>query len=901
MTDAAEGDEIVFEIELANTEYATSEYGEGLVTNEANGNHWFRIKVESLLPTIEVNNVYIRGLTQTFEAANSLGPSIEVRSTTGVDEFGLHISGDNCTIEGLVINGFAQTQRAAIVITGDSNMVRGCYLGTTATGAAAYANFYGVVVSGGSNNIIGGTTASARNIISGNLGVGLVLYLTVTNSNEVLGNYIGLDRDGDTDLGNGNRGVSISNGAAYNQIGDGTAGGRNIISGNGARGVYIDGAGTDYNRVLGNFIGTDVNGTADLGNDSEGVCIYGGAKYNLIGSSEGAGRNVISGNANDGIEIDGSGTNSNEVLGNFIGTDVNGTADLGNTYYGIFIDTSAAYTEIGPYNIIANNGSGPYTDGIHVAASSTYTHITQNTMEANAGLGISLEAGANNDIPYPVIGFARRRPTDGSTVVTGTATPDATIEIFKTEDTPDEKDDQGEGKVYLATVTAESDGSWSGTVSGLAVDDEVTATASLFDGGNGYTSEFAINETVIKSTVVTNCDDDGAGSLRAVLASAEAGDVITFDITTTEAGYSTGATDGGLVTNEAGSNQWFRIVPGSELPTISVDNVYIRGLTQTREATNTLGPSIEVRGIAGSWSGLVITGDYCTVEGLAVNGFNNSSAYGIDLGGDYNQVLGCYIGTTATGEAEYPNEYGVYLRSGSDYNKIGNGASSGKNVISGNDQAAVFLTGCDSNEVMGNYIGLSASGALELENQIGVQLISNDNYNKIGDGTEGGRNVISGNSGNGIAIRGSSTSNEVMGNYIGTDINALSAFPNDRGVYLDSSSNYNRIGNATSGGRNIISGNGDGVYMTGSSYNEIHGNYIGMDVTGEAEIPNTSNGIEIISSSLYNKVGTGSEEGRNIISGNSGYGIYMNIGVNSTEVYGNYIGLNAGGDTAWPN
>jgi hypothetical protein len=72
-------------------------------------------------------------------------------------------------------------------------------------------------------------------------------------------------------------GIGLDSGAQHNTIGGdrdigaGPMGQGNLISGNGRDGVWIWGSGTDYNVVSGNFIGTDVNGTAKLPNNQSAV------------------------------------------------------------------------------------------------------------------------------------------------------------------------------------------------------------------------------------------------------------------------------------------------------------------------------------------------------------------------------------------------------------------------------------------------------------------------------------------------------------------------------------------------------------------------------------------------------------------------------------------------------
>ncbi len=67
-------------------------------------------------------------------------------------------------------------------------------------------------------------------------------------------------------------GVLIQNGATANTVGGTSSGAANVISGN-DNGVYLS-SGTSGNVVMGNLIGTDINGTANLGNSNNGVLIH---------------------------------------------------------------------------------------------------------------------------------------------------------------------------------------------------------------------------------------------------------------------------------------------------------------------------------------------------------------------------------------------------------------------------------------------------------------------------------------------------------------------------------------------------------------------------------------------------------------------------------------------------
>jgi hypothetical protein len=246
--------------------------------------------------------------------------------------------------------------------------VLGNYIGTNAAGSEALGNEFGVVIQA-ANNTVGGTVAAARNVISGNFSSGVVISLS-SNSNKVQGNFIGTNAAGSADLGNGLRGVEISGGSSGNTIGGAVAGARNIISGNNGAGVSIGTSGTSANFVQGNFIGLDVTGTFAIGNNDFGVELFSSATFNLVGGSV-AGRNVISGNGGDGVNIRGGAT-LNTVQANFIGTNAAGAADLGNGGAGVSFTAGANGNNLGgDVASVGNVISGNDGDGVLISGSGT--------------------------------------------------------------------------------------------------------------------------------------------------------------------------------------------------------------------------------------------------------------------------------------------------------------------------------------------------------------------------------------------------------------------------------------------------------------------------------------------------------------------------------------------------
>ncbi len=185
--------------------------------------------------------------------------------------------------------------------------------GYSQPGAVANTNLTGalngtmcIVISSGGVLGTGLNLASTNNIING-----LVISKFAANgiyigadNNQVLGCYLGMDYLGMTpdgaldDCGV----VSYSSG---NNIGDGTAAGRNLISGVNVGGIFLVGAADANNVIKGNIIGLkkDAVTIADIGPGAQffGVYITGSSGGNTIGGTGAGDGNVISGNQQYGI------------------------------------------------------------------------------------------------------------------------------------------------------------------------------------------------------------------------------------------------------------------------------------------------------------------------------------------------------------------------------------------------------------------------------------------------------------------------------------------------------------------------------------------------------------------------------------------------------------------------
>jgi CSLREA domain-containing protein len=403
-----------------------------------------------------------------------------------------------------------------VVVSASMTWVLGNYIGTDVNGTAARGNARDGVLITFPNNTIGGTIPGARNIISANGESGVILFSHAATGNQVQGNFIGTDVTGTIDLGNVTNGVQIS-GASGNTIGGTVSGARNVISGNNFSGVAIL-SGSTGNQVQGNLIGTDVTGTADLGNTFEGVFIGSGASNNTIGGTAAGAGNVISGNNQDGVEINGDTSTGNVVQGNLIGTDVTGMANLGNSDDGV--DTSSA-----PGNTIGGTaaGAGNVISGNNVAgvriplSSSTGNRVQGNSISSNTGLGIDLGGSGvtGNDANDPDAGPNNLQNSPGLTSVVssgssatiqgaidsapGNSTYPITIEFFS--NSACDPSGFGEGQTFLGSTSVSGPGNFTVMLSvAVAPGSVVTATAT---DANGNTSEFSPCITVVSSCTIT--------------------------------------------------------------------------------------------------------------------------------------------------------------------------------------------------------------------------------------------------------------------------------------------------------------------------------------------------------------------------------------------------------------
>ncbi len=341
----------------------------------------------------------------------------------------------------------------------------------------------------------------------------------------------------------------------------------------------------------------------------------------------------------------------------------------------------------------------------------------------------------------------------------------------------------------------------------------------------------------------------------------------------------------------------------------SGDGVRITGMAN-RVAGNFIGTEeTGTQGIGNTGDGVAITGPQNLVGGSQAasrNIVSGNNLDGVSVAGVGNRVTGNFIGTDVTGTLDVGNSFAGVEITGAG-NLVGTAAKGEGNLLSDNATGVEVLAGNGTgNRIQGNLVGTDVTGTQDLGNSgDGISVAAGSAGTLIGGSQSGAGNVIGGND-SGIVLSGDA--NSVLGNRIGTTIAADTALPNDIGVEINGADG-NTIGGEASGEANVISGNDDtGIYINDdvdfdpAMNNRVEGNRIGTNLAGTLGVPNTGDGIDIVSSS-FNTIGGRSAGAGNLIAGNDDDGVRIRVTAGASagnEIVGNVIGLDAA-DAALPN
>lgn len=317
------------------------------------------IQVLTALPNLNKDGITIEG------DINGDGiPDIELDGSTAPSSTnGLNLLRANCLISGLIVNRFTANGIRINGVNAQNNTVRNCYIGTDAGGTTARPNTGdGILINAAASN----NTIGPGNVISGNNSVGI--NISAATGNTVKGNLIGTDAAGTGAIANISFGINIANGSTSNVIGGINPVDGNVVSGNASPGIRINGPTTTANTVLHNYCGVDSLGLNPIPNN-HGILLNNETNLNIIGPG-----NVVSGNDIDGIQL--SNANNNTIKGNLAGTDPTGTVAVSNLRHGIHLIANASGNYVGGTgegdgNVVSGNDD----NGIHINGSASTANV----------------------------------------------------------------------------------------------------------------------------------------------------------------------------------------------------------------------------------------------------------------------------------------------------------------------------------------------------------------------------------------------------------------------------------------------------------------------------------------------------------------------------------------------
>lgn len=576
-------------------------------------------------------------------------------------------------------------------------------------------------------------------------------------------------------------GLQVVAGAAENTIQD------NVIGNNAGAGVSISGSGAISNTISGNHLGVDPAGAAAWPN-AVGVQIGGGASHNAISA------NLISGNET-GIWLFGG--DHNLVQGNIVGANEAGTAAIPNGQMGIFINQGAHDNLVGGLapgdgNVIRGNGQqGVSVDGFASLANS----LIGNAIFANGGPGIDLTNGGNGDLAAPLVATSDRANGAASGTACPNCLVEVFSDLaeegrwFEGRTTAD-----GQGQWSLATGQAFSgpvikatatDGAGNSSAFSSSPIRWVTTPANAGPGSlRQHLLEAANGEIILFDPAVFPAANPVAIGLSGSPLPAINQDNLT--ISGSGAGViidgSALANGGCFQINGAGNvlanlqiaycpADGVRLAPGAQGNLVSEAIIYangangvaIVGAAENEISGNLIGldPSGKLalgNQLAGIYlaegaQGNRLGGDSAAKRNvIAANG--DAGVLISDLGTNNNGVIGNFIGLDISGLKAVANgNNGLIIQGQAAFNQIGGVTAAERNVISGNKNSGVWLHGeAHHNQVLGNYLGLAADGLTLLGNAWSGLDFKSGAHDNLAAG-----NWIAGNGDDGIYLDGAET------------------------------------------------------------------------------------------------------------------------------------------------
>lgn len=811
------------------------------------------IQPTSVLPDIP-SQVRINGYTQGVSyPAHSIGVDdaqlniVIDGSNLAAGTYGLRTEGIDVLIQGLSIVGFDSSYSSSgiLLASGSSNaLIRGNYIGLLPDGSE-HPNNIGITIESMAENhqilsMVESPGGMVQNFYRNLIGGNNVYGIYVQgNHNTIEGNWIGLAPN-TQEVRSNSYGVYIN----LNTIGNEAV--NNTVVGNSSYGIYS----RSPAEISHNYVGIVSSVILPMGGDPG---LYGNGYYGIYNLSPDSQihHNIVSGNSN-GIRISGEG---NQVYLNQIGSLLNGTL-VGNQGYGLYV--TGRYNLIGSHPGQANSG---------------------NTIIGNGGDGIYLSGGFNDSGPNNQI--------NGNYIGTNSS-GDANL------------GNQGHG-INLSNSSYNYVGNLESNIISGNGSSGLYLKGQTFEFG-GLVFEYGDHNVVGNNYIGLAPDGQsflGNGGHGIVVEGARYNQI--------------GLPNEG---NVIGGNLGEGILIQGERSSENIIQANFIGTNATGNGVvGNLGSGVQLNGVTHNLIGGPNPG-----EGNLISG---NQTYGIHLSSiltQNNTIQGNLIGTDLNGEdalmgngaqdADPPLGHGIFVEE-AENNLIGGGSAQVGNVVSGNYGDGIRVQG-RQNQIYSNLVGTNVSGMSAVANYVnGVSLLGDENM----VGAPGLGNVMSGNLGDGLFV-GHLTdplegdppltpvaNNLIQDNSIGTDLSGQNPIGNTGSGVRIRQARETIVGGLVGEGNLISANQRHGIQLAGSQTqdNQILGNVIGLNSSGDQPLGNALNGIYLRPDDLINTTANAPKDNviasANVISANGLDGIRLEgLEVRQNKILGNLIGTDPSGN-----
>ncbi len=881
---------------------------------------------------------------------NIVGLNAAGTAAVANDGHGMNIQSNNNTIGGttaLERNVISGNNNSGLWVAGNSNTIRGNYFGVGSNGTTSLGNGWDAISIGGNNNTVGGTGASDGNILA-NSGDDGVEVMGSGTGNAILGNSIYSNSSMAIDLGGNNSTPTLND---FNDGDSGTNGLQNFpvlktattVNGNTTiTGKLNSTANTTYRiefysnpygtaestgygearTYLGSAsVTTDANGNASISATLNGVALAAGSTVTatatvdsggIYGSTSEFGGNIVANEAN--LLISGSYTGNGTDNRNIVGLGFRAEVIIVMSSNGTIIRTSTMagdMSKIGgpPLRLLRTRFSQsqamaslserartptpavPLITGSLTVLATIWmlgsTRVTER-LKPSATLAFKPKLPSSWENPAVKQFFAPINPPAPSTfqitALMPAVLPRWELTVFAVGNSLTTNQSAinyhyfafNDNSNYFKTGSYTGNGLDNRNITGVGFESEfiiVKATSTNnYAIGKTESTGYNVNANVAGSTNQTQAlQSDGfqVGSDAAVNQNGvnfiylawKQNDVPLFVTTTADTTGGTTTSTLALRANQGGDNAI------SLREAILAANA-TRNVNGIADEINFAISGSGIQTITIGTTGLANITDAVTIDAWTQSGYSSTPV--IELNG----------GNTGT------TKDGFNLASGS------SGSTIRGFIINRFTGDGIEINSSNNNVIEGNWIGLSNTGTAASANALRGVYAVNSTGLTIGGTSTASRNVISGNTQQGIYFDNVDNS-FVYGNYVGTnaagnaDINGSTSNTAQSGFVLLNGSSGNQIGSAAAGARNVFSGNnhfGVEIQSSLSTNNNVIGNYIGTDASGATALGNVNGGFSFWGS------GSGNLLSGNVISGNSGVGVLVGSAAASSTIQANYIG-----------